>query len=153
MTQHLEYRQVGDAGAIGQAVTFEIRDVLAPEGLPELVEEPRLAEPRLAHDAHDLAVSGPDRRQAASQQLEFLATAHEGRHAPLGGQPRALPSDQRVHGLRSRSAGAREMKAPLEERSGRAADQSVASRRRRQQGLEHAPLGSLRVGVDLGGRP
>ena len=45
----------------------------------ELVQEPRLAEPRFAHDEHELAFAGPDAVPSARQQSQFLLAANERR--------------------------------------------------------------------------
>src|SRR5215472_9692484 len=42
------------------------------EARMELLNEPRLAEPRLAHDQHDLAFAGPDAVPSPLQQSQFL---------------------------------------------------------------------------------
>src|SRR6516225_6197689 len=48
-------RQVGDRAPVGEAGATEDRP--AATALVELEKDPRLADPRLAHDAHDLAVA------------------------------------------------------------------------------------------------
>ena len=53
----------------------------------EFLDEPRLTEPGLAHDHHELAFARPDALPSARQQSQFLLATNERRQ-----RPRAAPS-------------------------------------------------------------
>jgi len=77
-------RQVGDRAPVGEAGATEDRP--AATALVELEEDPRLADPRLAYDAHDLAVALVGQLEPTLQQGELRVTAHEGRQDPARGE-------------------------------------------------------------------
>ena len=94
--QDVEERQVRDGAAVGQAASLDVADV-RPQGLAELVEQPALAEPRLADDADHLAAPGDGRVEAALQELEIVPAADEGREAARRPGLGALPAEEPEH--------------------------------------------------------
>jgi hypothetical protein len=88
--------QERDRLAERDAAPLEPRRVLAPLGelATELVDEPRLANPRFARDQYDLAVTGLDLVKELRQRPELARPAHEGGQAALGGdvEPGTAPA-------------------------------------------------------------
>ena len=77
-------RQVRNRAPVRDAGATEDRP--AATALVELEEDPRLADPRLAYDAHDLAVALVGQLEPTLQQGELRVTAHEGRQDPARGE-------------------------------------------------------------------
>ena len=117
-------------GAVGGAVAFEDQRRLALEPPPQLVDQPRLADPGLADDVRDAECPGPRLAPAARQHLQLLAPPHEGAEPPAHGGVEAggmgLHPVEPVHALG--------LRLPL--------DVSLAEGRRLGRGL-HQPPGGL----------
>ena len=118
--------------------------------MPELEEEPRLADARVTGNSDDLALA-PDRgAQAALEQLEVMLAPDEPRHPCRRPQSRDLRADEAV----SRDGGGRDrlqIPAPLQKGNGRRAHHDAGVAAGVQQGVQrhgHFPLG---VVVDLDG--
>ena len=92
MAHDLQEGQVGDGLPVGETRPFEQRCFpLRHLGL-ELVQEPALAQTRLAHHRDDLAVTGRRSLPGAEQRVELRLAADETGEAPLGqGFEPALP--------------------------------------------------------------
>src|SRR5262249_34549595 len=114
----------------------------------ELVEQPRLADPRLADDADDLPVARPRRAETCPQQIQLLAASPEPRALPLAAESRASPSGEAIHRAPLRHAVGREIEATRQERRGRRADENALGLGALDHLVEHGPLRPLRVGVD-----
>ena len=96
--EDLEERQVGCAVAIGRALALEPRDRLTLQRLPELEQQPRLADTRLADDTHDLALPGSRALPALAEEAQLPPSTRQGTqpalHADLeAAAPRAPPRD------------------------------------------------------------
>jgi hypothetical protein len=132
LAQDVEHRQIGHRPAVGRAGPLQVRDPLPAQALPELEEQPRLADAGLAEDADHLAVSPLGRLPAAPQELELLAPPHEGGHSPSRREPRggagleAVGSARRVPGDCER----RQRQVTLEEGRGRLAHRDAVGSRR-----------------------
>ena len=86
----LEQRQVRRALPVGRALPFEPCDRLVLERLPELEQQSRLAHPRLAHQADDLASARLRSLPASGEAPQFLpdvrpAATVRARCGPPGG--------------------------------------------------------------------
>src|SRR5215472_7155070 len=96
----LDEGQVGDALAVGEAGALEVPAPLAQEALLELVDQPALAEPGLAHHGDDLALALFGQRPAGEELLELEVAPDEAREAALGldvkSAPEGAASDQLV---------------------------------------------------------
>ena len=96
--EDLEQRQVRCAVAIGRALALEPRDRLTLQRLPELEQQPRLADTRLADDTHDLALPGSRALPALAEEAQLPPSTRQGTqpalHADLeAAAPRAPPRD------------------------------------------------------------
>src|SRR5262249_59675791 len=76
---------------VGRALPFEPRDRLAPQRLPELEEQPRLADARLAHQAHDLTMPRFRSFPTRGEEAQFLLPARQRGEAALDADLEAAP--------------------------------------------------------------
>ena len=149
--EHLADGKIGDLGAIGHALAFETGEIVAVEALPELEEEPRLADARVTGNSDDWPWPLTAERRAALEQLEVMLAPDEPRHPCRRPQSRDLRADEAV----SRDGGGRDRRlqipAPLQKGNGRRAHHDAGVAAGAQQGVQrhgHFPLG---VVVDLDG--
>ncbi len=87
----LEDGQEGDPPGVRDAVALEDRDPLGAAPLDELVAQPALADPRLAHDPYDGASALERRAERRLERRELIAAADEAREPSRAGdvEPRA----------------------------------------------------------------
>src|SRR5439155_8100378 len=81
LLEHLSKRPVGDAASVREAAAAAEQRLLrfGSEPIPELADETRLSDPRVAHDRHEMRLSpldGPLIR--CSQELQLRLPADEG---------------------------------------------------------------------------
>src|SRR5262249_26929611 len=89
--EDLEHRQVGRALSIGRALPFEPRDRLAVERLPELEQQPRLADPRFTHHAHDLTSTRLRALPALGEPPQFMLASGQRAESTLDAHLEATP--------------------------------------------------------------
>ena len=94
--EQIDDRQIGRGLAVGHRAGLHHQPALGAVGVGELVEQPRLAHSRLAHDGHHLALALPGAGQRLGQHLELALPPHEARQPARGGRLQA----------RARTAGA-----------------------------------------------
>src|SRR4030095_6066180 len=83
--------------AVGKAATLQVPDATRLEALAELVNEPRLADAGLAHDAHDLPAPLLDPNQILTQHRQLSLSAYETteRH-PADLEPTTLMTNEAI---------------------------------------------------------
>src|SRR5439155_71179 len=69
-----DQREIGHRAPVRQAPAPQIRHFFAPQPLTQLEDQPRLADPGLAHDPDHLPVATRHRGEPAQQELEVLVT-------------------------------------------------------------------------------
>ena len=141
--EDLQHRQERDRRAVGETVALDVGDRRPAEPLPELVEQPRLADARLPDDPHDLAAPGASRGQAAVEEVELLPAPHEAGHLALDAQPGPLAPAQVV------KRAARSRAARVEARARRACRVATMPPRGRRESRAPPldPLGPSRSGI------
>ena len=103
--EQVDHRQVAGGLAVGDGRGLQDQPVLDPMRVGELVGEPRLAHPRLAHDGDHLPPAGAGLAEDPAQVLDLGVAAHEAREAAerRGLQPRPRRPRPRqlvdLHGL------------------------------------------------------
>src|SRR5581483_8750006 len=104
-------------------------------------------EPRLADDAHDLAVAAPRVLQPRCQEVELAAPSDERREPPVRAE--ALAALQAPRAWRpAEPARLRQGEVPLEERRRRLVDQDRSRLRRGHERVERRPGLALPLEVD-----
>ena len=116
--------QVGNGAPVREAVALEPGDALAPEALLQLQEQAGLADPGLAHDAHDLAAPFDRNGEAIAQELELVAAAGEHGEPAARLEAAALDTLEPVRPRRRLQPvrGEDEREPPVEERGRRFGD-------------------------------
>src|SRR5262249_2515831 len=74
--QYFDHRKIRDVPRIRRASPLE-HDNAVPDGLLELVKQPRLADARLAHERHDLALAHHRTIEQPVEQINLWPTADE----------------------------------------------------------------------------
>ena len=84
-------------------MALEVENRLVGEASVKLHDQPRLADPRLASDRHDLPLAAHGGGQPASQEIQLVTPAHEPRAtAPGGLAPLEAAKAERGAGARDR---------------------------------------------------
>src|SRR5262252_556206 len=81
--EHPQDRQIRRRLAVGHAVAFEPRHVLALQGFTQFVQQARLPHTRLPYDTHHLTATRSDAREALVQNRQVLLTSHQLGQAPI----------------------------------------------------------------------
>ena len=79
--EQVDHGQVTGGLAVGNGGGLQDQPVVHPMRVGELVGEPRLAHPGLAHDGDHLAAAGAGLAQDPAQVLDLGVAAHEAREA------------------------------------------------------------------------
>src|SRR5688500_8154438 len=99
------------------AVRLEVADVGAGQRLPQLEDQSRLADARVADERHDLPLAAQRQGQAALQQLELLAASQQLADATAEAQSRPFAAEQLLRGPVTDVAGAgAKLEAPGQQR-------------------------------------
>ena len=85
--EQVDHGQVAGGLAVGDRRGLQDQPVLHPMRVGELVDEPRLAHPGLAHEGHHLAVARAGLAEDPAQVLELGVAADEAREAPEAPRP------------------------------------------------------------------
>src|SRR5262249_50777281 len=142
--QHLDDRVERDSPAEGHRARLDPHGPIADQP-PELAQEPRLADTRLAPDEEHLPRAGPHLLEALAEQPELTLSSDEAGTADL-----ALGVAHEAVGWRALRLSAQrlQLEVPAERDGSGRADDDMARVGVRHQRLEHLHRPSLAISLD-----